>query len=195
MPIYEVHHSYPLTHEHKQGLATAICKLHCTAFTTPSFFVHTIFKSHDASDCSYFVAGQARETCTNRIVAQVRTSAKRSRADFDALAEKIETAWYDELKGGPVDDDEKSKNKGKRPGEVDESEREAEAKRLLMITFYPMIAAREAGMTIPEAGDEAAFFKEQMPYMRRMADEKGLEDFKDMLQELEEREDLKKLVS
>lgn len=64
-----------------------------------------------------------------------------------------------------------------------------------MITFYPMVAAREAGMTIPEAGKEGPWFKEQMPYMKKMSEEKGLEDFTDMLRELEEREDLKKLVS
>ena len=64
-----------------------------------------------------------------------------------------------------------------------------------MISFYPMVAAREAGMVIPEAGNEGAWFKEQMPYMKKMADAKGLEGFKDMLHELETREDLKKLVS
>jgi hypothetical protein len=64
-----------------------------------------------------------------------------------------------------------------------------------MISFYPMIAAREAGMTIPEAGSEGAWFKEQMPYMKNMSEGKGLSDFTDMLKELEEREDLKKLIS
>jgi hypothetical protein len=64
-----------------------------------------------------------------------------------------------------------------------------------MIAFYPMLAAREAGMTIPEAGQEGSWFKEQMPYMKKMSEEKGLQDFTDMLRELESREDLKKLVS
>lgn len=64
-----------------------------------------------------------------------------------------------------------------------------------MVSFYPMVAAREAGMIIPEAGDEGSWFKEQMPYMKKMSEEKGLDDFTDMLRELEEREDLKKMVS
>lgn len=50
-------------------------------------------------------------------------------------------------------------------------------------------------MVIPEAGDEKAFFKEYKPYMKKMSDEKGLGDFKEMLRELEEREDLKGLNS
>ena len=58
-----------------------------------------------------------------------------------------------------------------------------------------MLAAREAGMVIPEAGDEGAWLREQMPYMKKMSEEKGLDDFTEMLKELEEREDLKKLVS
>jgi hypothetical protein len=61
-----------------------------------------------------------------------------------------------------------------------------------MISFSPMITARELGMVIPEAGQEGKWFKEIMPYAKEQAEVKGLEDFKDMLRELEERDDLKK---
>jgi hypothetical protein len=64
-----------------------------------------------------------------------------------------------------------------------------------MVSFTPMITARELGLTIPEAGQEGKWFKEIMPHVKEQAEVKGLDDFKDMLQELEEREDLKKLVS
>jgi hypothetical protein len=84
---------------------------------------------------------------------------------------------------------------GKRKGEIDETEDHAEAARLLMVSFYPMITAREAGMVIPEAGKEGEFFKEYRPYMKKMSEEKGLSDFKEMLRELDEREDLKGLSS
>ena len=62
-----------------------------------------------------------------------------------------------------------------------------------MVSFYPMITAREQGMVIPEAGKEGEFFKEWRPYMVKMSEEKGLADFKEMLRELDEREDLKGL--
>ena len=154
--------------------------------------MHVRFISHDASDKTYFVAGQARTTCTNRILAMVRTSGSRSKADFDKLAERIEEAWHDALKGAVQDE---GKNKGRRPGEVDETARDAEATRLLMVVFYPMLAAREAGMVIPEAGQEGPWLKENVPHFREMSEAKGLDDFTDMLKELEEREDLKKLVA
>jgi hypothetical protein len=94
--------------------------------------VHTRFQAHDASDKAYFIAGKVRQDCTNRIIATVRTSPSRSKADFDALAEKIESAWYDAVKGEVI---EEGKDKGKRKGEVDETEVKANAERLLVSLF------------------------------------------------------------
>lgn len=89
----QVLHSYPLTKQQIQALASSITKLHSTTFTTPSLFVHVSFKSHDASELTYFVAGE-HAVSTNRITGMVRTSDKRSKAQFDELAGKIEEAWY-----------------------------------------------------------------------------------------------------
>jgi hypothetical protein len=71
---------------------------------TPSFFVHVLFHHADASAQNYYLAGQVRTSSTNRILAQVRTSSSRSKTDFDTLAEKIELAWLDVVKGEIGDD-------------------------------------------------------------------------------------------
>lgn len=85
-------------------------------------------------------------------------------------------------------------NKGKRQKEVDELERDRVARKLLVMAFLPMVAIREGGLAIPEAGQEAAWYTENMGYFQKEADEKGDETYKDMLQELTERDDLKKML-
>lgn len=179
--MYEVHHSYPFTHEQKQELATAITNLHCEAFTTPSFFVHVRFSWHDASDKSYFMAGKPRTTNCNRIIGIVRTSPTRPISAFDTLAADIENSWDEILRKCPS-------------AEPDSSKQDMDAKRLLMVTFTPMITIREGGMTIPEAGQEGSWLKKQLPYINEMSEKKGLGDFTELLKELEERQDLKRLL-
>jgi Putative oxalocrotonate tautomerase enzyme len=186
----QVHHSYPLEPSERQELALSITKLHATAFTTPSFFVNVRFISHDASDKSYFIAGKSREDSTNRILGYVRTSSSRTKADFDSLAEKIEDAWKAAVYGPLI---EEGKEKGKREKEVDESERSRLARKLLVVAFVPMVAVREGGLAIPEAGKEAAWFKENMKHFQEQS-ELGNEDYTEMLRELKERDDLKKMT-
>ena len=174
-----------------QTLAESITTLHATTFTTPSMFVNVCFSSHDATDKSYYVAGKPRTECTNRIIGYVRTSSSRSKSDFDALAEKIEDAWHAAVYGDMI---EEGSDKGKRKKEVDETDKQKVARKLLAVAFLPMVAVRENGLTIPEAGKEAAWFKENMGHFETKAEE-GDEDYADMLKELKERDDLKKLVA
>ncbi len=61
----------------------------------------------------------------------VRTSSSRTKAVFDDLAARIEKAWYDAVEA-PTDSADKA------------------SKKMHFITFYPMIAARENGVTIPD---------------------------------------------
>jgi phenylpyruvate tautomerase PptA (4-oxalocrotonate tautomerase family) len=180
MPLYEVYHSYSITDEQRQSLATAITQLHCDTFATPSFFVHVRFVKHDATDCTYFMAGKPRTTNSNRIIGIVRTSHARSRADFDLLGEKIEEAWYQCLNTPS-------------PKDANYQSKDGEAKRLLMVTFTPMITIREGGIPIPEAGQEGVWLKEQLPYFKKMGD-KGIEDFTMLVRELQERKDLQLLM-
>ena len=190
MPFYEVIHSYPLEPSQRQTLAESITKLHAHTFTTPSFFVNVKFTQCDASDKSYFVAGVPKTTATNRIHANVRTSASRTKASFDKLAAEIEEAWYDAIDGEKQTE---GKDEGKRPGAVDATDRDVQAKELLFVVFYPMIAVRERGMTISEAGKEKEFFEEYLPIIRKKGEE-GDEEYQSIIDEFEKREDLQKLL-
>ncbi|KAM0445913.1 hypothetical protein ACHAPV_009242 [Trichoderma viride] len=181
MPYYEVHHSYPLTSEQQQEIASAITNLHATTFTTPSLFVHVQFnKSDESGSTVHFMAGTRRSAQTNRIVGIVRTSAKRTKADLDRLAQRIENAWYSAL---GVSFDESTQ-------QLPPSE---EGKRLALVGFTPLLHVREWGLGAPEAGKEGEWMKELLPYMQRIA-EYGNKDVAGMLKEFEEREDLKKLL-
>jgi phenylpyruvate tautomerase PptA (4-oxalocrotonate tautomerase family) len=102
MPFYQVFHSYPLDKPQKTRLASIITSLHSHTFKTPSLFVNVLFHAEDASDENYFMAGAARTKATNRILAMVRTSDKRTKADFDALAEKLEDEWWNVVSGEKV---------------------------------------------------------------------------------------------
>ncbi|KAG7039576.1 amidase [Colletotrichum scovillei] len=113
----------------RESIALSITNLHCSTFSTPAFFVHVNFIKQEpkSDDGTYFMAGKSHTSNSNRIVALVRTSASRTKDDFDALAAKIEDAW-----NGAV----------KEPGKEADFD---EAKRLLMVVFTPMLAIREGG--------------------------------------------------
>lgn len=181
MPFYEVHHSYPLSADQQQTLASAITNLHATTFSTPSIFVHVQFvRADDTGKVEYFMAGQRRTGKVNRIVGILRTSPTRTKADFDKLAIGIEEVWYNALDVKPPG-----------PGEVISA---ANAdKKLGLVAFTPMITAREAGFAAPEAGKEGEWFKQELPHFKKLA-EAGDEDIVHMLNELKERDDLKKLL-
>ncbi|KAF4958849.1 hypothetical protein FGADI_2051 [Fusarium gaditjirri] len=144
-------------------LATAITRLHCEAFKTPAFLVHVRFFAEENTDNTYFVAGKSHPLSSNRISGIVRTSAARSKADFDELGAKIEAAWYETLQITS-------------PPEKSTWSEEDEKTRLIMVKFVPLVAIREGGMAAPQAGEEEAWLEEQLPYIESMA-EKGVEDF------------------
>lgn len=150
MPFYSVEHSFPLTLHQKSQLATAITKLHSSKFLTPSVFVHVNFKSSDATDQNYFVAGTPRTDSTNRIVGLVRTSESRTQEHWQELAHDIEEAWYDAVNGEII---EGGKNEGKRKNALSDTQNVIEAKKIRLVTFYPMIAVRENGDAIPQVSD------------------------------------------
>ncbi|RSM19124.1 hypothetical protein CDV31_002045 [Fusarium ambrosium] len=177
MPFYETHHSYPLSDDERQSIARSITDLHCTAFKTPSFFVHIQFVSRDINDRTYYMAGKPRVVNSNRIIGVVRTSPSRTKSEFDSLASDIEDAWYKALST--------TRTEG--------TSHATEVQRLLMVTFVPMVTIREGGMAIPEAGQEGGWLKQQLPYIRMMS-EQGLGDFTDLLGELQQRDDLRKMI-
>jgi len=190
MPLYQVNHSYPLTLSQKTTLAEAITKLHSRKFKTPSIFVNVKFHAEDASADEYFMAGQVRPNSTNRIDAMVRTSEKRTKKDFDELALKVESAWYDVVIG---EVETEGSNKGKRKNVNEQSDKTRDAVKLLFVVFHPMIAALENGVTIPGAGEEGNWLKDNMEEFKQRGD-KGDQDFVDLVKEVEEREDLNELI-
>lgn len=147
MPLYQVYHSYQLTIEQRQSFADAITQLHCIAFGTPPFLVHVRYIKNDASYGTYFRAGQPRLDNSNSIVACVRTSTSRSKEDFDHVAAQVENAWN-------------------RIVGLDEADGNAAEKKMLMVTFTPMITLREGGMAIPEADSEDPLLKLELPHIR-----------------------------
>lgn len=180
MPFYQVFHSYPLTDDEQQAVASAITNLHATTFTTPTMFVHVQFTRSDESGATtYFMAGKRRTIESNRIVGVVRTSTGRTKADFDTLAQKIEDAWYDAV--------------GVQLGELGEPFPAGhEAKKLSLVAFTPLITVREAGVAAPEAGQEGAWFRGLLPVLHKLAASDN--DIAEMLEEVKGRDDLKKLL-
>lgn len=176
MPFYQVFHTCPLATDQRQSIATAITNLHCTAFKTPSFFVHVSFVKQQAApvDDTYFVAGKPHSNNSNRVVGVVRTSPSRTKADWDELAAKIEDAWNEAV----------GACKGK---ETSDGASFDEEKRLSAVMFTPIIAVREGGMAIPEAGHEDAWLKQQLPYFKEMSQSRGLQSFADLVEEVEQK--------
>jgi len=179
MPFYEIQHTYPLTPAQRQTFARAVTDLHSTTFLTPSLFVNVVFhdlSEGDRSNPTYFLAGEPvtsnKPNGPNRILAMVRVGPKRTKADFDRLAEKIEKSWYDVV-GDPQKD---------------------KARKMHFVVFYPMVAARENGVTIPDAGNEGTWLKDNMPYFKSQAYDYDDEDFRKMIEEIHKREDLRALL-
>ena len=62
MPLYEFHHSNPLSTSQQDALAAAVTKIHTEKFTTPSLFVNVRFHHFDESGSAggggYYVGGK-----------------------------------------------------------------------------------------------------------------------------------------
>jgi len=191
MPFYEIQHTYPLTLTQKQSFAKAITHLHSTFFLTPSLFVNVSFHrlAPDNGDNTYFLAGEVvapNAAGPNRILAQVRTSPKRTKAIFDDLAEKIEMKWYE------IVNEPSGESNGHQNGDA---KAEQAAKKMHLITFYPMLAARENGVTIPDAGSESSWLRDNMPFFKSQAYEHDDVNFRKMIEEIDTREDLKGMLT
>ncbi|PNP48016.1 hypothetical protein TGAMA5MH_00839 [Trichoderma gamsii] len=57
-----------------------------------------------------------------------------------------------------------------------------------------MVAALENGVVIPGAGDEGTWLKDNMAFFQEQIDVYDDDEFRDMVKEIHEREDLRKLV-
>lgn len=152
-------------------------------------FVQVKFYQQDASAHNHFVAGQAIEEATNRIIAFVRSSPERTREHFNKLGKQIEDSWY-VVVGEKVEGENEEEIKQKEKNRKETPEREKNAKELLSIGFVPGLSGREKGFVVPEAGKEEAWFKEFRKEFEEKAD-LGDEGFQKMIEEVKTREDLK----
>ncbi|OAR00090.1 hypothetical protein LLEC1_01078 [Akanthomyces lecanii] len=172
MPYYQLSHSLPLTDAQKQSLAQAITAIHVKAFATPSMFVNVRFIKEDLTLGNVFVAGKREDKTSNSITSFVRTSDSRTKADFDKVASEIEDAWY-AIVGKGSD----SRN-AEHPYLAEEPDT-----RLHAIGLLSIVTAREAGFTIPVAGEERAWIAKQLPVFKKLAAQ-GNAGFVSLLAEL-----------
>lgn len=173
MPYYELHHSHPLTDAQKQSLAQAITAIHVKAFSTPSMFVNVHFIKEDLAQGNFFIAGKREDKNSNTVLAYVRTADSRTKADFDKVCSEIEDAWYATVGKGS---DSKNVEHPYLSGEPET--------RLHAVALLPIVTAREAGFTIPVAGEEKAWITEQLPVFKQLAAQ-GNAGFVSLLAELQ----------
>lgn len=173
MPYYEVNHSVPLTDAQKQSLAEVITAIHVKAFNTPSMFVNVRFVKEDLTQGNAFIAGKREDTVSNSIISYVRTSAARTKEDFDKVTSEIEDAWYAIVGKGSRSPDAQHPYLSETP-----------ETRLHAIGLLPIVTAREAGFTIPVAGEEKEWIAEQLPVFKNLAAH-GNTGFVTLLQELQ----------
>ncbi|KAI9667607.1 MAG: hypothetical protein M1821_000423 [Bathelium mastoideum] len=171
MPMYEVEHICTLTPSQKDDIAEAITTIHSEQFTTPRIFVNIRFT--DASEHYTYVAGKRRKS--NKIIAFVRPSPARTRAEYNKLCQSIQETWDRVIASLPQHPFNKSE---RTPGDE---------KELRAIFVMPIIAAgREIVFEVPEAGKDQDWLKENMvAFQKRAAD--GDVEVEDMLKEIEQR--------
>ncbi|KAF1348091.1 hypothetical protein BDV97DRAFT_298721 [Delphinella strobiligena] len=166
MPAYEVEHICPLTLTQQDSLALAITKIHSPHFNAPRLFVNVRFTniSHQAT----YVAGKRRKA--NRIFAYVRHGPSRTQDDYDAVSAALMEAWDAIV---PV-------------SQVERGVSSPETELRLVMFYGAIVAGSEAGFSIPKAGEDEAWIKENIEKFQKKADEVD-EDFADMIREVKDR--------
>ncbi|KAF2230098.1 hypothetical protein EV356DRAFT_561691 [Viridothelium virens] len=171
MPMWEVEHGCTLTPSQKDDLAEAITKIYAEQFATPRILVNIRFT--DISQQSTYVAGKRRHN--NRILAFVRPSPTRTRAEYNKLCQHIQEAWDEVIASLP-----------QHP--FNRAERTAgDEKELRTIFIMPVIGAgREVVFELPEGGKEQEWYRENMMAFEKRAAE-GDEEVSDMIKDIKDR--------
>ena len=112
---------------------------------------------------------------SNRIIAYVRPSPARTRAEYNKLCQSIQQAWDQVIASLPRHPYNKA---ARTPGDD---------KELRTIFVMPTIfAGREVDFELPEAGQETEWLKENMEAFEKRAKD-GDEELVDMVKDVEER--------
>ncbi|WPH04424.1 putative oxalocrotonate tautomerase enzyme [Acrodontium crateriforme] len=175
MPLYRIEYDTRLTAGQQDELADAITTLHSERFLTARLFVNVEFV--DVSNATRYIAGQRRGG--NHIRGNVRTGPARTQKDWDDLCHDIEAAWDRIVRPGLA--------KMKRN---DKDVASTELRSVIIIAG--LIAGSEAGFTLPQAGSDAQWMKENWAAFNKKADE-GDQDFIDMVKEIKQRGILEKI--
>ncbi|RMX74801.1 hypothetical protein D0869_12237 [Hortaea werneckii] len=169
MPLYEVQHYITLTVSQKDELAEAITKIHSTKFSTPRMFVNVHFTA--TSTLRTYVGGKPRQG--NHIRATVRNGPSRTAEDWNDLTRQIHSAWTTIIGPGLP------KLRRSDTEEPDTSLRS-------VIICGEILGGMEAGFFLPPAGGDAGWIARNWGAFRERAD-RGEEEFRDLVKEVEER--------
>ncbi|ORX95703.1 hypothetical protein BCR34DRAFT_498303 [Clohesyomyces aquaticus] len=164
MPLYTVHHAFPLYPEQRSALATAITSLHCTTFRAPSIFVNVTF--HPATPT--FIGG--REVQSNAIIAHMRPRPNKAPGTLDNLTLELLTIWDQvfNTSGWAI------------PGSI----QNPEALHTVFI-MEDIVSGAEQGFLLPTAGNDEAWVQQNIDEFEKRAEE-GDEGMKVLVKESEE---------
>lgn len=170
MPLYQIHHSTPLTLTQKDALATHLTTLHSTRFTTLRNTVAVTF--HPCAEDTYI--GGARKP-HNYVLAFVRSGANRTQDSWDAHCADIEARWR-----AVVVEDTAPRAKGASGTGAGEMGLRA------VYLVGGMVAGMEAGVALPGAGEDEGWLERKWPELVGRA-ERGEGEWVENVREARER--------
>ncbi|KAF1924269.1 uncharacterized protein M421DRAFT_73052 [Didymella exigua CBS 183.55] len=182
MPLYEIHHSCPLTTSQQHALATAITTLHCTTFSAPSAFVNTAFHGPSPASPRIYVGGTPQRT--NYILGHLRP--RPDNAAKQAHVVSALTRLWNEL-ARPVDGvlgrvgEELGAGCTPKRGEGRLDDERALHNVFLM---EDIVAGAEQGFALPVAGKDGEWAESNMREFERRAGD-GDESMRGLVREYE----------
>jgi hypothetical protein len=165
MPLYEIHHSHPLTPTQHRALASSITALHCTTFSAPSLFVNVVFYPSTT-----FTTVGGNPVQTNYIIGHLRPRGPENRQKLATVVAELTRIWnaHVRLEGGSVLD--RIPGVGYVPkkgeGRLDDA-------RALHNVFMmeDIVAGSEQGFALPVAGQDGSWIEKNMPEFQRRAED------------------------
>ena len=170
MPFYEFRVCFEMTETERQQLVDRVTQLHTRKFHTASFIVNIAFQDLRPAKGMLHVYRNGKPYLGNSIRGVLR-SGDRTPTAFNAMTLALVQAWAEIINGGKTED---------VPPE----------RALMACSIEPTVAAAwEHGFLICEGGQDAVWLNVNRKAIEAAA-EKGDEDMKFTLQEIDTRPDL-----
>ena len=169
MPLYEIHHSHPLTTAQHHALARSITTLHCTTFSVPSLFVNVVF--HPTTTTFTAVGGAVAQT--NYIVGHLRPRGPENRRKLGLVVAELTRIWNAHVRfegGAGVLDRDRATGGGYVPKRGDGRLDDARALHGVLL-MESIVAGSEQGFALPLAGQDGAWVEENLDEFRRRAED------------------------